>query len=186
VRGVATATTLGASLFQVSNNSDSPLVGIGLGTQTPVTGIDMQFGGSANRTIQILQNGTANLGGSSLTVQAGAANTAGNGGATYINGGAGTGTGATYSTGTIAQTGTAITGTGTTWTTGMTGGTIIYSDGTMGIFTRTGNTTTGTPSTAARSLARANVGVPVVVMAVPLPVMVSPAGGWVRVTLYDG
>ena len=145
VRGSATASTLGASLFQVNNNAGTGMIGINLGTQAASTGIDMQFGGSANRTIQVLQNTTANLGGNSLTVQAGAANTAGNGGATYINGGTGIGTGATYSTGTIAQTGTAITGTGTTWTTGMTGGTIIYSDGTSGIFTRTGNTT-GTSS----------------------------------------
>ncbi|HEX4774984.1 MAG TPA: hypothetical protein VH234_05715 [Candidatus Saccharimonadales bacterium] len=41
----------------------------------------------------------------------------------------------TYSTGTIAQTTTAITGSGTTWTPAMNGGTIIYNDGSTATIT---------------------------------------------------
>ena len=59
---------------------------IGLGTQTPTTGIDLQFGGSANRTIQVLQNTSAGAG-RSLTVKAGQALTSGTGGQLNLYGG---------------------------------------------------------------------------------------------------
>jgi len=108
VRASATATTLGASLFQVNNNAGVPLVGIGLGTQTASTGIDMQFGGSANRTIQVLQNTTTGAG-RSLTVQAGQGNS-GAGGVLNLNGGAANGT--NQNGGNINITGGASTGTG--------------------------------------------------------------------------
>jgi len=85
VRG-SNAGTIGASLFQVSNNADSPLVGIGLGAVNPVTGIDLQFGGNANRTIQVLQNTTAGAG-RTLTMKGGQALTAGAGGQLNLYGG---------------------------------------------------------------------------------------------------
>lgn len=108
VRASASATTLGASLFQVNNNGGAPLVGIGLGTQAVTTGIDMQFGGSANRTIQVLQNTSAGAG-RTLTVEAGQGN-AGAGGVLNLNGGDGNGT--NQNGGNVNITGGTPTGTG--------------------------------------------------------------------------
>jgi hypothetical protein len=108
VRGSATATTLGASLFQVNNNAGVPLVGIGLGSQSASTGIDLQFGGAANRTIQILQNTSAGTG-RNLTVKAGEGNT-GAGGQLILQGGNGSGT--DQNGGNVSITGGTGTGTG--------------------------------------------------------------------------
>lgn len=109
VRASATASTLGASLFQVNNNAGTGMIGINLGTQTASTGIDMQFGGSANRTIQVLQNTSAGNG-RDLTVKAGQALTTGTGGALNLRGGDGAGT--NQNGGNITLTGGTPTGTG--------------------------------------------------------------------------
>jgi len=113
------------SALSVQNASGSSLlvadtldgaVGINMGTQAMVNGGgDLQFGGSANRTIQVESAVATNAAGANLTINAGAANgssTGNNGGSVAINGGAAAGTG-NNTGGAVSLTGGAATGTGT-------------------------------------------------------------------------
>lgn len=127
VRGSATSSTLGTSLFSVSNDSGSPLVGIGLGSQAAQSGFDLQFGGTADRTIQILQNPSAGFG-RVLTVAAGQANGASTGGALTLNAGASDNSIAGSNGGSVSISAASGSGTGT----GGVGGSIALAAGDSG------------------------------------------------------
>ncbi|CAN5380327.1 hypothetical protein BH10PAT3_BH10PAT3_3070 [soil metagenome] len=91
VRGVATATTLGASLFTV-NGTGQVAIKNGGTTATPTISYDLSFGQNSTptgRTIGIEDQATAATAGNALTVSSGKGNTTGAGGLLSISGGAG-------------------------------------------------------------------------------------------------
>ncbi|MBW4061791.1 hypothetical protein HJC99_04455 [Candidatus Saccharibacteria bacterium] len=86
VRASATASTLGSALLSVTNTG----VGINLGAANTVTGGgDLQFGGTAARTIAVQDQATTATAGAALTIKSAAGNTSGAGGALTLSAGAG-------------------------------------------------------------------------------------------------
>jgi hypothetical protein len=126
VRGVGTATTLGASLFTV-NASGQVAINNGSTSATPTISYDLSFGQGANRTIGVEAQGTAATAGNNLTVSAGAGNTTGGGGTLNLQGGAATATAGSAGGG-VAIAATNGTGTGT----GGVGGAVTITGGNAG------------------------------------------------------
>jgi hypothetical protein len=88
VRGVGTATTLGASLFAV-NATGKVAIENGSTSTTPTISFDLSLGQEATgtRTIGVEAQATTNNAGNGLTISAGAGNGSGSGGTLTLNGG---------------------------------------------------------------------------------------------------
>lgn len=128
VRGVGTATTLGASLFTVNANGDVA-INNGSTTTTPTISYDLSLGQetTGTRTIGVEAEATTNNNGNGLTISAGAGNGSGDGGTLTLNGG-GTAATAGSNGGSVQISGINGTSTGT----GGTGGNITLTAGNAG------------------------------------------------------
>ena len=128
VRGVGTASTLGASLFAV-NASGQVAINNGSTSTTPTISFDLSLGQEATgtRTIGVEAQATTNNAGNGLTISAGAGNGSGSGGTLTLNGG-GTAATAGSNGGGVQISGMNGTSTGT----GGTGGNITLTAGNAG------------------------------------------------------